>query len=123
MGDDGELVHATAARALPRPDQSKRCPALRPLDFTNHPAAEKFMRIHLLSYRIWRHYSFNPAGSLPLKMQNQRRYLGFGRQPFRLLCEASGLIGIDVGPLGYPCWPDRTAADLFLARGTRDKRP
>merc|ERR1712224_802676 len=38
-------------------------------------------------------------------------------------CEAVALIGVGATELGYPCWPDKAAADLFYARATRDSRP
>lgn len=123
LDDDGELVSGvTATTAAPRPDRPGRCPALRPLDFDAHPAAMSYVRTHLRAYRVWRHYAFQPPGSLPLRHQSQRRYLGFGRHQFRALCEAAGLVGPGGSPGAAedgPCWPDRATAELFVTRVLR----
>merc|ERR1740120_544145 len=80
-----------------------------------------YVRRHLEAYRIWRHFSFNPPGSIAMQNGGHRRYLGFGRAQFRALCDCCGLVGPQggVGGQGPVCWPDRAAADIFLARVLR----
>jgi len=140
LDDDGDLVFPSAAPGPPRIDlPSSRCPALCPLEFDSQPAMA-YARTHLEVYRVWRHFSFNPPGSCPLRSSpGSRRYLGFGRAQFRQLCDAAGMVGGSSsgacgsstscssagggagGPaaLGPPCWPERSCADLFFARVMR----
>mmetsp|Transcript_103457 Transcript_103457/g.183473 ORF Transcript_103457/g.183473 Transcript_103457/m.183473 type:complete len:705 (+) Transcript_103457:187-2301(+) len=126
LDDDGHLVHASAAPALPRPDRPRKCLELAELGFEEY-AAFHYVRLHLQAYRIWRHFSFNPPGSCPLKrgqLSSARRYLGFGRAQFRQLCEAAGFSGPSSGSNGRSrasqvCWPDRATAELFFTRITR----
>lgn len=138
LDDDGNPIHEGISMAPMRPDQPRLCPALQELDFTNH-AAYAYVRAHVGAYRIWRHFAFNPPGSYSLKETTlSRRYMGFGRPQFRLLCDAAGLVAMpsavagassstssSCGRLstssavaalqhGPACWPDRIAAELFL---------
>eukprot|EP00927_Polykrikos_kofoidii_P065996 TRINITY_DN61679_c0_g1_i1.p1 TRINITY_DN61679_c0_g1~~TRINITY_DN61679_c0_g1_i1.p1 ORF type:complete len:736 (+),score=102.36 TRINITY_DN61679_c0_g1_i1:44-2251(+) len=127
MGDDDIVGQNTGLRshgrvcALPRPDRPGTCcPAMMPLNF-DRQAASAYVRAHLLSYRIWRHYAFHPAGEVKVKAGQVRRYLGFGRQQFRKLCDAGKLIGSSKS--GAPtCWDERAGADLFFLRAIRDRR-
>merc|ERR1719408_1212952 len=92
LDDDGHAVHETAMVMEPRPDRPDKCPALRTMQFQRH-GAYGHVQNQLQAYRLWRHYSFSPPGSCPLRDdQLHRRYLGFGRPQFRQLCENAALI-------------------------------
>lgn len=126
LDDDGHLVYPNAAPAYPRPDRPRKCLELVRLQFEESPAFG-YVKVHMQAYRIWRHFSFNPSGSIPLKrgqLSTTRRYLGFGRAQFRLLCEAAAFTGPAGGngrssSGGHQVWPDRATADLFFTRITR----
>jgi len=119
--DDGQPVHDGVNHLVSRPDRPDKCPALRPLQFTPHPAYT-FVQNQLQVYRVWRHFSFNPPGSCPLREGQSRRYLGFGRTQFRQLCDVAFLIASgpqrwdDEDPHLVPCWPDKVTAELFWSR-------
>jgi hypothetical protein len=129
LDDDGRPVES-GTNLIPRPDRPDKCPALCPLDFERQPAFS-YVQNHLQAYRIWRHFSFNPPGSCALREgQTSRRYLGFGRQQFRQLCETTALFATSprrLGERGFlegiaaPCWEDRAAAEVFWSRCMSDE--
>jgi len=90
LDDDGEPVHDGVAQPSPRSDAPTKCPALRPLSFSGYQAMP-YVRHHLEAYRVWRHFSFSPPGTLPTFSHGlgTRRYNGFGRLQFRALAPES----------------------------------